>query len=108
MNYQEELTVALQRECGCKARFLYTIPVREVFRGNKIWDGAVWLFRLTGHKKAKFGYAWLHPNDSCDDLKVTVVLEIPPIDSAQRAVRESVTGSVKPWKSDRIVCREAS
>ena len=108
MTYSEELAAEFWKVHRCAAKFMYTVPVREVFPGNKIWDGAVWLFKLSGHPQAKFGYAWLHPNDAGDDLKVTIVLEITPVDSAQRAVRVSVTGSVEPWKPARAVCRNAS
>ena len=93
MSYAEELALEFKTVHGCLAEFLYTVPVREVFPGNKIWDGAVWLFKLTGHPKAQFGYAWLRPNDADDNLEITTVLEIGGVDSAQMAVRVAVSGA---------------
>jgi hypothetical protein len=87
MTYLAELIGKFKKAHRCEAEFMYTIPVREVFPGNKIWDGAVWLFKLTGHEKARFGYAWLHPNSAGDSLEVTTVLELGRIDSASMAVR---------------------
>src|SRR4051812_18542223 len=74
MNYHEELVLKFRTVHGCEAQFLYSIPVQESFENSSHWQGAVWLFKLTGHPKAKFGYAWLHPNSAGDDLEVTTVL----------------------------------
>ena len=90
MTYSDELAQEFKTAHGCRAQFMHTVPVREVFSGNKIWDGAVWLFKLTGHPKAKFGYAWLHPNAAGDDLQITTVLEMGGVDSAPRAIRRAV------------------
>ena len=87
MTYHEELAETFKSLHGCMIDFLYTVPVRQVFQGNEIWDGSVWLFKLIGHPKAQFGYAWLHPNDAGNDLEITTVLQIPPVDSAQLAVQ---------------------
>ena len=93
MTYAEELALEFKTVHGCAAKFMHTVPVREVFPGKKIWDGAVWLFKITGHPEAKFGYAWLHPNDAGNDLEITTALELGKIDSAQRAVRAAVEGT---------------
>ena len=43
------------------------------------------MFALIGHPKAKYAYAWTYRDD--DQNETTVVLKIPPVDSAQTAVK---------------------
>jgi len=73
-----------------------TVSVREVLKGRIIWDGQVEVFRLSGHPKAKRCFAWSHkdgPQDSQD--KFVAVLEIPPVKSAQDAVRVAIAHEVR-------------
>lgn len=58
MNYIESLQDAVQKAHGCEAEHVGSVPVREVFRGQTIWDGTVEVFELTGHPKTKVCYEW--------------------------------------------------
>jgi len=73
-----------------------TVPVHEVFRAETVWQGDVEVFDLTGHPKAKRAYAWSHLDGKNDErTRFLAVLEIPPVDSAQRAVQVQIVADVK-------------
>ena len=65
-----------------------TVPVHEVFRGKTVWKGEVEVFQMFGHPKTTRCYAWSHcegPNEEGE--RFVAVLEVPPVDSAKRAVQ---------------------
>jgi hypothetical protein len=64
------------------------VPVKEVFRGETVWDGIVEVFHLAGHSQTDKVYAWLH--DTGDPSKAALpvtVLHIHPALSPLAAVR---------------------
>ena len=73
--------------------------VREIFRGETLWNGEVEVYDLTGHPKAKRAYGWSHP-DGADNKteRFGAVLEIPPVDSPQTAVKISIYSDIKKGK----------
>jgi len=82
--------VKLQIENGqcCPAYFLHTETVHEEIEGNTVWLGNVEVFGLIGHSEAKRCFAWGHEYDRSDpNGEVVVALELPPIVSAQTALR---------------------
>jgi len=34
---------------GCKSKWIESVPVREVFQGQTVWEGVVQVFELTDH-----------------------------------------------------------
>lgn len=91
MVYFRELRNAIKHKYGCDAIRLKTVPVREVSQGEVIWEGPVEVFALLGHASAKTCYAWGHPSEEgADILKVVTVLEVPPVNSPESAVRAAV------------------
>jgi hypothetical protein len=96
VNYLESLRDAVQKAHGCTARHVRSVPVKEVFRGQTIWDGTVEVFDLAGHPTAKRCYAWgHHAADAGQDFRIVTVLEIPPVASPVTAVRVSITGQMR-------------
>jgi len=81
---------------GCGSTHVGTMPVHETFRGQTVWQGRVEVFDLKGHPKAKRCYAWSHL-DKADDSeeRFVAVLEIPPVVSAESAVRASIVADGK-------------
>jgi hypothetical protein len=61
--------------------------------GKTAWQGTVEVFDLIGHPKAERAYAWSH-NDG-DQIKTTAVLEIPPVDSPQSAVKAATAAKAR-------------
>ena len=57
------------------------------------WDGIVEAFELTGHLHAKRCHAWSYEDKG--ELQYVTVLEIPPVDSAQTAVKIDVAAEGK-------------
>lgn len=87
--YLERLAHAIRELHGCEATHLRTVPVSEVFKGREIWRGDVEVFALAGHAKAKHAYAWGYA------LEVVAVLEIPPVDSPETAVKIAIAAHSK-------------
>jgi len=68
-------------------------PVIEMFWQKVAWDGVVEVFRLAGHPKAKRCYAWSYTEGK--ETRFVTVLEIPPVESAQTAVRAAIASEAK-------------
>lgn len=45
---------------GCKATWIESVPVKEVFQREVVWEGVVQVFDLINHPKATRCYAWSH------------------------------------------------
>lgn len=93
--YLEEIKTAFRVLHSCEAEFMYTVPVKETFQGKTAWEGDVELFKITGHHKTSFAYAWGYPKDSGKGWEITTVLELPPVDSPEMAVRVAIAARAK-------------
>jgi hypothetical protein len=89
----ERLKAAVEAACGCKATHAQSHPVTETFRGEVAWEGVVESFDLDGHPKEYRCYAFHIMTD--DGPQFTTVLEIPPVDSAQTAVKVAIASKAK-------------
>lgn len=88
MNHIEELRSAIHKLHGGKATHHASVPVKEVFNGETVWDGIVEVFRLEGHPKANTAYAWFHDTgDPSKPVQHVAVLHVPPVVSPLTAVR---------------------
>jgi hypothetical protein len=97
--YIERLQGVIQHLHGCKSAWVDSVPVHEVFRGETAWQGVVKVFTLSGHPKAKKAYAWSHADGKDDqDERFVTVLELPPVDSPQTAVKVAIAAEVKNRK----------
>jgi hypothetical protein len=94
MDYIESLMDAIRSLHGCEATYLETVPVTEIFQGKIAWQGDVEVFNIRGHPKAKRCYAWAHDTDNASKRYVAV-LELPPVDSAQKAVRAAIIQEIR-------------
>jgi ABC-type branched-subunit amino acid transport system ATPase component len=56
-----ELKRAVEAQHGCKATVFQSVPIKETFGRNTVWEGVVHVFSLTGHPTAKRAYAWSSP-----------------------------------------------
>ncbi len=99
-DYLGLLQVAVQHLHKCGATWRETVPVHEVFRGKTVWQGDAEVFDLHGHPKAKRCYAWSHLDGAKDErTRFVAVLEIPPVVSAESAVRVQIVKDVKQENS---------
>lgn len=97
MDYLAEIILAINQLHGCAAIHRETVPVKEVFKGQTVWDGDVEVFDLVNHPKAKKAYAWGYPVAyiAGTQRQITTVLEIPPVESPVTAVRAAIVAQAK-------------
>jgi hypothetical protein len=98
-DYISRVQVAMMQLHNCSATWRESVPVHEVFRGQTVWKGEVEVFDLQGHPKAKRAYGWSHPEGQDDKgERFVTALEIPPVVSAETAVRVSIVNDFKGKK----------
>ena len=98
--YIEQMQSVILHLHACKSAWVKTVPVEEVFQGRTIWKGFVEVFALVGHPKAKKAYAWSHADGKDDEGdRFVTVLEIPPVESPQTAVKVAIAAEVRGKKS---------
>jgi hypothetical protein len=83
-----ELKDAIRATHGCESLHVESIPVKEVFEDQTTWEGTVEVFDLVGHLQAKRAYAWSYRDGNQN--KTLAVLEIPPVDSPENAVKVAI------------------
>jgi hypothetical protein len=83
----EELQRVIRHLHGATATHRESVPVKETFRGETVWEGIVEVFHLKDHPATDTAYGWLHdPGDGKPAQHVTV-LHLPPATSPLAAVR---------------------
>jgi hypothetical protein len=75
---------------GCKATWVKSVPVKEVFEGETVWEGVVQVFEIQGHPKATCCYAWSHGLDNSKKRRFFAILHQGAIDSPEKAVRAAI------------------
>ena len=96
MTHIQELREVIRHLHGAKATHLESVPVKESFEGQTVWDGVVEVFRLKGHPKANKVYAWVHhTDDPSRPRRHVTVLHIPPVVSAKTAVQAAIVQEYK-------------
>lgn len=91
VGYIEELKDVIRRLHGAEPTHVESVPVKETFRGETVWDGIVEVFDLRAHPKASRVYAWAHDTDDpTKPRRHVTVLHIPPVTSAAKAVRAAI------------------
>jgi hypothetical protein len=96
MTHIQELRDMIHHLHGAQASHVESVPVKESFQGNTIWDGIVEVFTLKGHPKTDKIYAWIHHTDNPAHPKRHVtVLHIPPVVSPETAVKAAIVQEFK-------------
>lgn len=90
MSYIEELQEAIRRLHGSESSHVETVPVKELFRGQTVWEGDVEVFDLHDHPDTHRVYAWAHDAEDADKRRHVTVLHIPPAVSPETAVRAAI------------------
>lgn len=96
LKYIRQLQRLIRDTHGCNARHFTTIPVAEMSRAEIVWQGDVEVFDISGHPKAQTCYVW-NPEGGAANQAVAV-LGIPPVDSAEAAVKIALAGKTRPKK----------
>ena len=87
---QSELARAVERTHGGTATFVHSVPVKETFDGQAVWEGIVHVFDLEGHAGATRAYAWSSPIEGSTKRRYFAVLHLGAIRSPQDAVRAAI------------------
>jgi hypothetical protein len=74
---------------GCKATWIESVPVKEVFERETVWEGVVQVFKID-HPKSKLCYAWSHGLDNSKKRRFFAVLSEGKVDSPERAVKAAI------------------
>jgi hypothetical protein len=90
MNRIEELRGIIHRLHGADATHRESVPVKESFNGETVWEGIVEVFDLRGHPKASTVYAWSNDTGDPERPHHVTVLHLGPIASAAHAVRAAI------------------
>ncbi|HVI09644.1 MAG TPA: hypothetical protein VND65_15250 [Candidatus Binatia bacterium] len=91
MSYIQELRQVIKQLHGAEATHIESVPVKETFRGETVWEGVVEVFDLAGHATAHRVYAWAHETDDPNKpVRHVTVLHLHPVKSAQDAVRAAI------------------
>ena len=98
-DYIAELQAAILNAHGAQATHVETVPVTEEFHGETVWQGEVEVFDIRGHPKTKRCYGWGYSTDEDQGRKYVAVLELPPVDSPQTAVKAAVMSEIKNAKT---------
>jgi len=101
VTYIEELQETIRQLHGVESSHIESVPVKEVFQGQTVWEGIVEVFKLHGHPKAPKIYAWTHHTNGPDSPKKHVtVLHIGPVTSAVAAVRAAIVQEFRSRESE--------
>lgn len=102
--YIERLQMVINQLHGCDSNWLETVPVHETFHGKTTWKGFVEGFELRGHAKAKRAYGWSHADEPDDKgERFVTVIELPPVDSPQTAVRAAAATEMKNARKSGLI-----
>ena|SRR5271169_4343392 len=87
-----QLKEAVERMHGGTATLAQSVPVREIFEGETVWEGVVHVFDLAGHPTANRAYAWASPIEGTARRRFFAVLHLPPVDGPATAVQVAIVG----------------
>jgi hypothetical protein len=62
--YIQELRDVIRRLHGVESEHVESVPVKEEFKGQTVWEGVVEVFNLKDHPTASRVYAWPHETDN--------------------------------------------
>ena len=99
MTETERLQKAIRDLHGLDSEYIKSVPVREVFQGKTVWEGDVRIFRVRGHPQAQRAYAWSYIGEA-GETRYLAVLGVPPINSAQDAVKAAVMAHIEKQKKN--------
>jgi hypothetical protein len=101
LTYIDELRGVIRRVHGAAATYVESVPVKEVFRGETVWEGIVEVFDLIGHPTAFRVYAWGHDTDDPKNpRRYVTVLHSHPIKSAEDAVKAAIVQEFRDFEPE--------
>jgi hypothetical protein len=80
---------AIQQLHGLRSEWVESVPIRETFKGELVFEGEIQVFAVE-HPKASRAYAWSYESGPKGRRRFFVVLGVPPVNSALDALRASI------------------
>ena len=91
----DALRLAVETQHACRATLAQTVPVRETFQDQTVWQGVVHIFDLEGHVKATKAYAWSAAIDGSTRRRYYAVLQLGGIKTPVDAVRAAIVAEAR-------------
>ena len=82
-----KLKAAIEHRYGGTAHLAFLDAVSITRQAQPACEGVVFVFDLVGHPEAERAYGWTSPVGKSGEHQFHVVLQVPPIASAQDAIR---------------------
>lgn len=92
----EALEKAILDLHGCKAMWIESVPVKEAFEGETVWEGIVQVFEVD-HPKSKLCYAWSHGLNNSKKRRFFAALHQGTVNSPEKAVRAAIVGEFRRY-----------
>ena len=90
----QKLHDAVQTAHRVRAFWVSSTPIREMMGDKVVWEGVVEEFAIDGHpQNAPICYAWSYQDGN--ETQFVTVLRLPPVKSAQGAVRAYIASLAK-------------
>jgi hypothetical protein len=81
---------AIRHMYGLRSEWVESVPIRETFKGELVWEGEIQVFAVE-HPKASRAYAWSYlVDEKTGRRKFFAVLGMTPINSALDALKASI------------------
>ena len=97
IEYIERLRVVIEAMHKCRATHKTSAFVKEEFPDQTTWEGDVEVFSLFGHPKAQWCYGWSYGEPE----QFISVLELPPVNSPQSAVKAGIANQTKQTRKEK-------
>jgi len=88
-NSLEDLNATIRNLHGSDSIWKESVPVKETFQGEIVWESEVQVFDLIDHFTAERCCAWSHATEG-EKRRFVAVLHEGPIDSPEKAVRAAI------------------
>ncbi len=98
---EQKLKAAIEGQHGGTAHLAYIDAVSQTRQGRPVEGGLVFVFDLEGHSEAARAYGWTSQVGE-DERRFHVVLQVPPIATAQDAVRSITLADSRDDWSRRV------
>jgi hypothetical protein len=97
----DQLRDAVQNMHGGTATLAQSVPVKETFDGQPVWEGVVHVFDLAEHPAATRAYAWSSPIEGSTKRRFFAVLHTDRINSPVKAVRAAIVAENRRAQNER-------
>ncbi len=85
-----QLKESVESQHGGIATHVQSVPVKETFNGQTVWEGVVEVFDLEGNARSTRAYAWSSHIEGSDKRRFFAVLHLGGIRSPQDAVKAAI------------------